>query len=232
VFLPLSLYATETRLKIAILDTGIAPDTLKEYYCKDGSKDYTYTSLTDDHGHGTNIASIIVKDLDPTKVCIQVMKIFYEKTKQISWFYEEMQNLNIGFTMAHFNLHIYKKALIDLVTNKPDIVNMSYSGGTTIGLEEKTIRELLNNNTKVFIAAGNEGLNLNEKCDTYPACYKKRIKHPNLHIIGNYSKHSNYGNKIVTTVVNGNNKCYKHICMSGTSQASAVAVNEYVKNNP
>ena len=75
---PPSYSQSETRLKVAILDTGLdlRDPRFADVLCQGGHKDFTGEGLYDKIGHGTHVAGIISQmAYDHTKYCLVIVKI-------------------------------------------------------------------------------------------------------------------------------------------------------------
>lgn len=217
---PVLLSQSESRIKVAILDTGIFNhEAIRPYLCNDHHYDFTHTSLVDQLGHGTNVAAIIARNLDKSKVCIQIVKYV------------------VG--AEDFDMPTYLKALKQVVNDSSVLfINIS-AGGYGYNVAERILMEdALQKGKYVMVAAGNRSENLSVKCDYYPACYQFLNTH--FRVIGsgvdpkNRSMFSNYGIP-VTNWMNGENVCEgirssgREICYSGTSQATALFTNYIIK---
>ena len=165
-------YAEEdNRIKVALLDTGInVSRRLSPYMCSTGHKDFTGTNLNDSHGHGTQLAKIISRRINPKTTCIVNIKILKSGN------YEESLAPQ-ALTYALSNLNNLK------------FVNLSFSGPNPIKQEYKAIKIALKENIKVVVAAGNDKKNLNKECSVWPACFK--FANPGFYVAG--SRRSNYG---------------------------------------
>lgn len=194
----------QAKVRIAVLDTGVT----KEVYIKLKSegKVCTNINLTDEtpwdiHGHGTNVIGLIENKLKgETGYCYIIIK----------WFSKKSSNLAEGIKVAFYT--------------SPDFVNISGGGLDFIKKEKFYLTKMLERNTKIIAASGNENTNLNEYCNFFPACYDHRIL-----VIGNKGNKSNYGNKIVDYTIDGNNKTGFGVTMSGSSQSTALFTGLYVK---
>lgn len=213
-------YAThaETRKVVAIVDTGMPSRKLiQPYLCKMKHYDLTGYGIQDINGHGSNIAGIIAKRLNPRTHCILIIKWFHS--------YATADNpIILKNTIAYSR--ILKKI-------QPDITNLSLAGYVPITEEADAIKFLLNNNKKVIVSSGNDGANLDIKCSSYPSCYFKAIT-PNLYIVGSVNPRtnivhpfSNHG-AIVRYYENGLNVCAFNYCFGGTSQAAALLTSKLI----
>jgi subtilisin family serine protease len=198
-------------IRVAVIDTGLAASA-KVKICKTGHKD-----LVDPTGnmpvepHGTNVSGLIEQYAGDANYC-QII---------IRWY---MSGMDAG--MLKTNLALGVKAAIDA---KADIINISGGGKEPYELEHKYIKLALDKGIKVIVAAGNDGNNLDYNCNYFPACYDKRIV-----VIGNVNQNgvrhylSNYG-KIVNHYVVGVDRCAQGICMTGTSQSTAIVTGRIVR---
>lgn len=216
-----SLTALSAPIVVAVVDTGYSkPQTpysgQKPVFCKMGHVDFTKPNHKvrelprDNLGHGTNIVHIIANTIGkvPNKsYCIVVIKYF---DMQISGSKETLNNSI--------------KALRWAKTLKASIVNLSYEGNLYSKIEEKSIQDLLDSGAKIIAAAGNRGT-----YPGYPASADSRVI-----VVGNLQKNglrhptSNYGPSVDRWEV-GTNMCAGNICMTGTSQATAVATGKIIK---
>lgn len=67
-----------TRLKIAIIDTGlnVYDPRFQDFLCPTGHKDFTGAGLSDTNGHGTHVAGILMRAApDHSKYCVVIIKI-------------------------------------------------------------------------------------------------------------------------------------------------------------
>lgn len=197
--------AKEGRKIVAVVDTGLnITPKLKKSMCQDLNMDFTKTGLTDRHGHGTNVVGIILKKLNPETHCIAVVKYWdtAEKPEGRNLTYNIMRSVNNYLKMV-----------------RPAYVNISSSGGPFDFEEYTVLGDLLDEGTKVIVAAGNKGLNLTENaCYIYPACYY--FDSPNFYVVGSFSKSSNF-NGPVKYKRDGLNQCGFGVCFTGTSQSAA-----------
>lgn len=207
---------TKRPIRIAVIDSGY---TYTEYskvkFCATGHKDFTNTGIRDNHGHGTHITNTIVTRLT-VDYCIIIIKFHDPKTNK------------------YFSEYSSQKQFDYLLSQDVDVINYSAGGPGYFKDEKKSIVTLLKRGVKIFVAAGNEGLNLNEDCNYYPACYNLK----GLRVVGSInkdnkrSKFSNYGKVVDSweigvdvvedTGYNGPR------AMNGTSQATAIATANYV----
>jgi len=209
--------AADDRSHIAVVDTGAnIPAGYARYICNDNSHlDLTNQGLNDVNGHGTNIAGILAKSMNPTRQCLQIIKWYHNQEH-----YEKMRKL---YLLEYLSSRSLKHAL----KYKAKFVNLSYGGPEPYPEEYRELMNLLNTGAIVAIAAGNEAVNLDNACNYYPACYA--IAKKNFHVVGNKGSGStNYGNR-VTDWANGNNVEGFGVVLTGTSQATAVWLSEEIK---
>ena len=204
-----------------MLDTGYNIDSNPNIsLCEDGHKDFTKTGLTDNSGHGTHITNTIVSRLNKNiQYCIIIIKWHDER-------------------MAKYYSNNTSRIIFEyLLTLKVDYINYSAGGFDSSADEKRAIQSLLKKKIKIFVAAGNEGHNLDKDCNYFPACYNLN----KLYVVGNKDLNgkkvdsSNYG-KVVTHWDNGNNikQLYKkneYVTMSGTSVATALAISNVINSN-
>jgi len=200
------------------IDTGV--DTshffIKEHLIQ--TEGYEYI---DNHGHGTHIAGLILKN-----VCPQVKLISCKV-----------------FDVVRFDERIYmvpaKKSTVDCFQEAIDLkvnyVNFSGGGNSIILKERVLMKTLTESGTVIVTAAGNDNSNSQRY---YPAGYNL----PGVIVVGNLNKDgkryegksgSNYGfpnmvweigTDVLSTYPNG-----KFDTMTGTSQATAVHLNRLLR---
>lgn len=220
----------ETRLKVAIIDTGIKSEvkvkgvSLSKYMCQDGHEDLTGMGLRDVHGHGTNIAAIIADGMDYKTQCMVIIKFWHSKQ-------HEAEKIKQKTNTAYFS-KITAKGVGAAINSGAKIINMSQSGGTFFPAEEALIKRATGDGIKVVVAAGNNGLNLSLVCEAYPACYDIRSK--NFIVVANYvgnmvSSLSNYGGP-VNAFEDGTNITAGGYTMTGTSQAAAIRTSKILRS--
>lgn len=200
---------TDNRTKIVVIDTGIQNrEDIKPYLCTGKHYDLTDTGIEDKHGHGTNIAGIIAKKMNPLTQCLLIIKYF--STDKADTFQREIEALKLVLTIPNVKF-----------------VNFS-SGGQGGKYEERmAIQNIVEKGIYFVTAAGNDSQNLglDGYCNYYPACYNFLSKF--FRVVGNGTSQnkkaasSNYGGP-VTDWRNGMNVDGFGIKMSGTSQSCAV----------
>lgn len=216
------------RFSVLVIDTGIdlRDPYFKPFMCKTGHSDLTGKGLHDVHGHGTNVAGLILKDIDPKKVCIKVVKYFHNKEATAQ---EEIMLDNARRSGTYYQSS-YSKAVSRLYELDYLMLNFSGNGMDPLGTEELAFRRALGRGAYIVVASGNESLDLNKTCTSYPACYKSLQKYENFRVVtdmglsaankGGPAKHNE----------NGRGQCYKENCLNGTSQATAVHTNKLLKS--
>lgn len=213
-FVTLACAATETRRKIAILDTGIDEDFPSQYLCSEGNKDFTGLGLHDYIKHGTHLAYIIKDYINPKQECLLILK-----------FYDHTASVHSGPLMDAYR---------HLKTIDISFLNMSFGGEVFSPMEKETINTLLDKGVIISVAAGNNSLNLNISCDYYPACYK--FNNSNFHVVascdssGKIAKYSNF-NGPVTECNNGTKVKAGPYTFTGTSQSTAIQTGKNVENS-
>lgn len=202
--------SVQAKQKVIIIDTGLNPDPiLSKFVCGEGIIDFTGEGTNDYDGHGTNIAGIITNGLDPNKVCIIPVKFW-------------PRDVNPRKTNKN-----YLEAMVYAYQHRAyDYLNLSLNGSMPVEFERVALQFITNRGILVAAAAGNSGINLDNNCAAYPACY---LGLKNFYVIGSHLPFSNYG-KVVTHKFSGNNVCYGSVCRSGTSQSTAQFMNEVLKS--
>jgi hypothetical protein len=202
-------HSAEWRKVVAVIDTGMPPSPMiDKFLCNMNHYDVTGTGITDRHGHGSNIAFIITSRMNVKTHCLWIIK----------WW--DTEKTSTGPAL----LNAVKGYLSLLDTYRPAFVNLSLSGDSYLGYEANVLKGLIKTGSTIIVSAGNDFLNLDERCTSYPACYK--INNPRFRVVGSRNAttgsiepYSNRG-KVVTDYESGN-ACTFHKCYSGTSQAAA-----------
>ncbi|MGZ3772584.1 MAG: S8 family peptidase [Pseudobdellovibrionaceae bacterium] len=165
--------------------------------------------VTDNHGHGTHIAGIILQKAQSSRVKFMILK-----------YYDPLISNDD-------NLQSSVKAIYYAIQMKANIINYSGGGKSRSSNEEAAIREAQKRGILFVAAAGNEGRNT-DFVGFYPADYKLS----NIISVAAMDSHkrilasSNYGSKTVDIVAPGKD-IYSSLPgggygpMTGTSQATA-----------
>lgn len=204
-------FAKETRKKIIIIDTGIKKNYLKQYYCEEGHFSTTGTGIYDLHGHGSNIAYLVMKGLDPKKYCFSMIKY------------------------VDHGIPFYEDALSVLNTLNGDFLNLSLTGPSYLFTEDTILFAFLQKGGRIAAAAGNKRINLDLGCNSYPSCSFFLQKLDNFHSVGSLDfkgkrlSSSNYG-KVVKHWELGLSQGPPGLTMTGTSQATAIHLNKWIKS--
>jgi hypothetical protein len=203
-FISFSIFAGEKRVRVAIVDTGIKFNSqTAPYLCSDGHADFTGYGLADLHGHGTNIAGLIARNLNNKTHCLTIIKYHHtdKESSRIGVYdglimaYKHVLNLNVAY------------------------LNLSLSGPAFDQDEHNHIKTILDSGTIVTVAAGNQKLDLSKACTIFPACY--RFKNKPYYVVASFNGFfSNYGGP-VNRYQNGVNQAWWGKPMSGSSQACA-----------
>ena len=202
---PNLINANETRIKIAVIDTGVSRSVAQmSYMCENGVKNFTIDNTYDTNGHGSHIVNIIGSRIDSKKYCIVSYKVFYDKD------YSSID------TSLNALSSVYRDKNIKYV-------NISMNGNLQDIREFSLIEKITSRGTKFTVAAGNESKKLSyNNCDQFPSCYKLKLsnKH-NFNVVGALNADfSNYG-PVVDVVVDGTVESLG-VVKRGTSQASAM----------
>lgn len=216
-FLAVYLYATraladdvkETRVRIGIIDTGVAPGH-EAWYCKDARpRDFTGYGINDQQGHGTNIAGLIAKSLDIKNYCFVIAK-FYNKDE--------------GYASVGEALHWMARQNVRYL-------NMSFYGKGRSSYEKEMITKMLHDDTRVIVAAGNDGIDLDEKCTSFPACIYAGSTRDNFYVVASFNwAGSNHGGPVNGVEYGVNRSAWGTRLFTGTSQATAVFTGRLAKD--
>lgn len=174
--------------------------------------DWEKEDYKDDHGHGTHIAGIILKDTCPQVTLTSCKYMVNEK------------DLNQNFANS---LNCFKKA----ITRHFDIINYS-SGGNFFSQDEEDVLNQIHD-TKIVVAAGNLNQDLHVH-PYYPASYHISTIIPVGNLDGMMkNKSSNYGLQHMVWERGTNILGYlpggRYGYMTGTSQATARHTNLLLK---
>lgn len=126
------------------------------FWCHtDEHRDFSSSSLEDNNGHAEAVIGAILTKMNTHKYCIVMLK----------WFNKPNE--------VHDFQHIITKYLKYLNTlNNVHAVNMSIAGNASFDAEKQGLEKLADKGIKLVIAAGNNGINLDNYCSIFPACYK------------------------------------------------------------
>lgn len=196
---------------VAVVDTGysVPQNESNLPFCKFGHATFVGNDMKDNVGHGTNIAHTIaaqVRGLPKGSWCMVVIKFFDKDT-----------NAGDAESNSVKSLRWIKKLNVN-------IVNLSYEGGHANSAERLAIKRLLDSGIKVVAAAGNR----NTK-PGFPAAADPRIT-----VVGNLQEEgvrhptSNFGDSVNRWEI-GTNICAGGRCMTGTSQATAIATGKMLR---
>lgn len=205
-------------IKIAVIDSGYTKQfnqTLQPRLCFDGHYDFIDKKSgvgEDTVGHGSNIVYTITKKVSHKNYCLMIYRVFSNKGGSPATVTADAINL--------------------AVKNGAKVINLSIGTSANYSQQEQSaIQAAAYSGVKMFVAAGNNKLNLNEVCTTYPACYASSctpVLEENfivvgaLEVSGQKAPYSNSGSIV--------KRWYYGVSMGlkGTSQATAYATSEYV----
>lgn len=201
----------ETRIKVAILDTGLdlSDPRFKDVLCREGHRDFTGVGLIDRMSHGTHIAGLVKRYADTEGYCLMILKI------------------TAG---GNYGIEPELLALQFAIKSGVKFINMSVAGEGFSEEERLLLRNaVINKGITVVVAAGNSGRNIDIPTqETYPANYNI----PGMYVVGNNKKDggraptSNYGTKVNVWVVGENVIStvpgLTEEAMSGTSMSAAI----------
>jgi major intracellular serine protease len=203
-------------IKVMVVDTGVSSQVpeIAKYLASQDKVD-----LSDDHGHGTHIAGIVLYGPDlKTPVCNRV-KLYSCK----------FLTTNSKKEPVNLSAECFKKAR----ELGMEYVNFS-AGGNDFYIAEFLQLLVLTQRTKVVVAAGNHNNDIT-KTPYYPASYNMK----NIDVVGsgsgllNKDKYSNYGLNDMIWRKGKEIKSFgikkRYVTMSGTSQATAVRTHELLQ---
>lgn len=179
-------YASDKyKTKVAVIDTGysgfFATKRTKKTMCKKGHYDFTFKEPKmgyDVIGHGTFVTNLIVENAKRDDICILMYKVS-------------------AYSREETRDHI-QRALIYAYKKGARVVNISMGDRTFNYNESKIFKMAARKGMKIFVAAGNEGKNMNDMCNIYPGCYTA----PNIFTVGSTDRtglietYSNKGSKV------------------------------------
>lgn len=220
-YLLVTLIASANPVKIAVIDTGYTDSYNygNVNLCPSGHRGFTKDkSIEDKNSHGSQVAKLIseqLKGVSRASWCLVIIK-----------YYEE----SMGGLEA---VEASERALQYLLTTDVKYINYSSSGSSSSEVERALVKALINRGVKVFVSAGNEGLELSwlSGHERYPAMYDKRI-----YVIGavdargNRSESSNYG-EVVKHYELGVNVSVGGALVSGTSFSTAIFTGKTVRQD-
>lgn len=203
----------QLKRKILIMDSGVfLTSRLKPFLCDSGHKSFLdekrSNPLEDESGssHGTMVATVISEYIDPNTHCIVIYRTFPKEGGSVA-------------TMA------YMHGLIEAKKHKFDAIVIPMED---VGyyLDEVKLYKELTENSRIFIATGNDTKDLDKKCDVYPACLATQINSKNFRVVGDEKGEFNLGkliNECEPSEYSLNGLDYK-----GTSVSTARAAARYV----
>lgn len=193
----------EKRDVIVILDSGISLEQSKQpYMCDHGVLSTFDDNGIDEHGHGTNIVSLISPKINIQTTCLTSIKVWIP-TKDING-----DNYMAGLKIA-----------VDL---SPKFLNISMTGTEKMQLESDYLLKILANGGTIDVAAGNEHKDLSANCFSYPACYRNSLPsylRRRFNVVGSSTTNSNFGGP-VNVYLDGSRVGTP--ILSGSSQATAL----------
>lgn len=201
------IYGLSGLRKIAVIDTGVSRhDQASKASCVGEEVDLTGMGWDDVDGHGTVIQSLISAAIDTRKWCVVPIK----------WYHNKSEYEKAGFGVASTRIAVAINAAID---SGAEIINLSLSGSHTNELERQAIARALALRIHVVVAAGNEGWDLDQNCQSFPACYGFASRY--FHVVGSsLGSASGYNHGSVVTDVEDHRYLYLGITNKGTSIAT------------
>lgn len=163
--LSLSISCAAKNIRVMVIDTGT---DLSHEEIKSHVREKTDFNYIDENGHGTAMASLVLKD---TCESIELISCRY---------YSPLVN-HMDASNACF-----KRALNENI----DYINFSSSGNYEEPTEKKLLKQLSDKGVIIVLAAGNDSINLtkNGKCEgSFPACYLYK----NMYIVQNVDRNGN-----------------------------------------
>jgi subtilisin family serine protease len=178
----------QPKYKIAIIDTGydmslVPAGQPRLKLCRYGHFDFTTgkNAVGSSHPHGTHVASIIAKELRDVDYCAVIYNVYVDR---------HLDRMPNEFVVGAF----YKASYESVIA-----INASYRGTILSVAEREAVSDAAKRVDRIFVAAGNDALNLDESCLAFPACFDI----PNMFPVGamkpDMSKRlpsSNYGSRI------------------------------------
>jgi subtilisin family serine protease len=185
-------------IKVAVIDSGLNGRSNK--LCSTGHYDFIAEKAgvgVDKLGHGTKVVRAI-QTYATGDYCLVILKVFPETNKDL-----------------------VDRAVIYAVSIGATVINMSMQGDVFLLNEYFAMRDATVKGVKIFIAAGNDGLNLDQFCGTYPACYNLK----NTVVVGSTGNNKMNHGSIITE---NENYCFEKLC--GTSLSTAIATGKYIRS--
>lgn len=188
-------------ITVALIDSGIdSADPLFQDRISDKTED---NAKTDDNGHGTLLAKVILADADS-----------YTKILPIKAFNKDGNGTALNIYLA----------IESAIEKKADIINLSAVGSGTNTLIEKAVQDAKDNNIPIVVSAGNYS---DDTKNYYPASYDYPYVIASASDDKQYSDFSDYGDT-VDYIVNGT-ATEKDNIVEGTS-ISAARFSAYLTN--
>jgi hypothetical protein len=211
---------TQRQIRVAIADTGLDKRFLDPSVkiCKNGHYDFVENragiKTEPSSPHGTYIANIIGAELGDADYCIVVYNVWDE-------------NGNVH-DLIRMSISAYRMASVNGVS----VMNYSLQGFAHSYIERNALVRVTSSGLKIFVAAGNDNIDLNQVCSSYPACYDI----PGLVVVGAHSdsdpqaraSYSNYGRKVDVWKSGSYNDIRRGVYTRGTSFAAPRAAADYV----
>jgi subtilisin family serine protease len=209
---------SKQKARVVVIDTGldINDERFKGLLCPEIGKDYTGDGLNDNMGHGTHIVGLIKKYAKNANYCLIILKYYNSE-------------LDSSKKASNSLISLYN----DLPSFNADVVNYSGGGPDFIEIESIVGKQL--NNTKFFVAAGNQNQNIDIE-HYYPAS----LGFPNVIPVGalNGNEKADFSSWGINVIwEQGVNilstypfKIYSSgaAYMSGTSQATAITTGKFL----
>lgn len=202
-------------IRIAIVDTGynekyIPSGQPKLKLCNHGHFDYkTGESKIGraTHLHGTMVAAIIAKELERVDYCAIIYNIRTSPGDLLS------ENVVSALTKASYEGVV--------------AVNASYGGIIKSVAEREAMIDAGGRGALTFVAAGNEGSDLDKECLYFPTCFDVPTMYPvgALDNTGKHHKRSNHGSRVKLWFSGYYNGVY-----AGTSAATPRALSRFVQS--
>lgn len=127
-----------------------------KFWCQtDEHRDFSYSSLEDNDGHAQAVIGAILTKMDVHKYCIVMLK----------WFNKPNETTDYKSVVIRYLRYLN-------TINDVHAVNMSIAGNANFDEEKRQLEKLANKGVKLVIAAGNNGINLDDDCSVFPACYR------------------------------------------------------------